>query len=427
MKKLMTVFLAAAIVFGIAGQSSATTLETSGELRARLWNLGNYLVDGKSAEFWDQRLRLNLNWPVSETVKVNVRADIMEGFWGDSLVTATTTPAVAATATTAAVPAKTTYAATANSRPPIAFDHVNVQFVWPGSPVAIQIGRQDASWGPGFFTKSDNRDRFKITAKFGDTIALYTYDKYIEVVQLHETDSLDDRTQHSAGVISKIGGFNVGLIGAAVLNGSNPNVNSTLYGVGAYAMGKVGPANLSFEIASYLAGKEDLTVGQDVDNSGLMAYLGVSLPAGPVTLGLEGAYAAGDDPGTKDKNEGVAKQDYQGPFWSVILFNNMDYQGYDKAGLMSTDNNFANAIAGKLSVAAAPAKGVSLYGAAVYATRDQVASGSKDMGVEFDVVATYAITPNISWLVGGGYLVAGDFYGDVNDPWGAVSAFTVKF
>jgi hypothetical protein len=64
--------------------------------------------------------------------------------------------------------------------------------VWPGSPVTIQIGRQDASWGTGLFVKSDNRDRFKVTAKFGDTIALYTYDKYIEVGGLHDTASLDD-------------------------------------------------------------------------------------------------------------------------------------------------------------------------------------------------------------------------------------------
>ncbi len=429
MKKLMTVFIAAAIVFGIAGQASATALETSGEYRARLWQLGDWVANDKNTEYWDMRLRLFLTWPVAENVKVNVRADVMEGFWGDSLVTATTTPAVAATATTAAVPEKTTYATTANSRPAISFDHVNMQFVWPGTPLAFQIGRQDASWGPGFFTKSDNRDRFKMTAKFGDTIALYTYDKFIEVGGLHDTASLDDRTQHSAGVISKIADFNVGLIFAAVLNGSNPNVNSTLYGGDVYAMGKVGPADLKVEVASYFAGEEDLTVGQDVENSGLMAYLGVSIPAGPVTLGLEGAYARGDDPTTKDKNEGLAKQDFQGPYWSVVLFHNMDQNPWDAAsGTFAGDTNFGNAISGKLSVSAAPMPGLSIYGAALYATRDKVAAGvDKAMGTEFDLVANYAITPNVSWLIGGGYLVAGDFYKDSNNPWGAVSAFTVKF
>jgi hypothetical protein len=414
MKKLMTIGLAAAMMFAMAVKASATALETSGEYRARLWNLGNYFVRGKSVEFWDQRLRLSLVWPVAEGVKVNVRADIMEGYWGDSLLSKDATGA---------------YVATANPRKPIDFDHVNLQFVWPGSPVTITVGRQDASWGTGLFVKADNRDRFKITAKFGETVLLYTYDKYIEIEALHDTASLDDRTQHSVGAMSKLGGWNVGLIAAAILNETDPNVDSLIAGPDVFAMGKLGPVDVKFE-ACYLTGKEDKTVGLDVDNQGLMAYVGVSMPAGPVTLGFEGAYAAGDDLTTTDKNEGVAKQDYQGSFWSVILFHNMENESYDhKGSSYSKDTNFYNAIAGKFSVSAAPAPGLSLYGAVVMATRDQKEAGNneKGLGTEVDLVATYAITPNVSWTVGGGYLMAGDFYGDVDDPWGVKSQFLVKF
>ena len=37
MKKLMTIGLAAAMMFAMAGKASATALETSGEFRARYW------------------------------------------------------------------------------------------------------------------------------------------------------------------------------------------------------------------------------------------------------------------------------------------------------------------------------------------------------------------------------------------------------
>ena len=54
MKKMMTIGLAAAMMFATAGQASATALETSGEYRARYWMLGNYVASRRrTPEFWD--------------------------------------------------------------------------------------------------------------------------------------------------------------------------------------------------------------------------------------------------------------------------------------------------------------------------------------------------------------------------------------
>jgi len=427
MKKLTTIFLAAALVFAVAGQASATALETSGEFRARFWYLKNYVANEKSTEFWDQRLRLNLDWPIAEGVKLHARADLMEGLWGDNVLTETTPAAVAGQP----VPAKT-YAASPNSRPAVAWDQINLMFVVPSTPLTVTVGRQLAHWGAGVFVSQDNRDRFKVTAKFGDVTALYTYDKYTEIFALHDQASLDDRRQHSVGAIGKVAGFNLGLIYGMILDNTNPAVDVTLNAVDAYAMGKVGPADLKAEVA-YAFGKNDLTGGTDVDLTGLIAYLGASVPAGPVTVGAEFGYAAGDKTSSTTKNEAALKHDYQSPFWSVILFNNFDYDGFageSRSG--ATDTGLANAMAGKLSVTAAPVKGLTIYGAAVYATRDQVAKGAdKPMGTEIDLVATYAITETVNLTVGGGYLMAGDFYNngpkDIENPWGAVCAFTTKF
>ena len=98
------------------------------------------------------------------------------------------------------------------------------------------------------------------------------------------------------------------------------------------------------------------------------------------------------------------------------------------------DGGLANAWGVKPSVSAAlPLPGLTLYGALVYASRNEkqlnpqgnVKDGA--LGTEIDVVVNYAITPNVAWTVGGGYLVAGDYFGTMDDPWGLMSAFTVKF
>ena len=435
MKKLMTIGLAAAMMFAMAGKASATALETSGEFRARYWALGNYFESGKSAEFWDSRLRLTMVWPVAEGVKFTVRGDINEGFWGDSLETATTTAGV------------TTYGTTSNAnssptRPSIAWDQVNLSFAWPNTPITIVVGRQTTTWGPGLFVAQDNRDRFRIHAKFDATTVFYTYDKYVENVYLHETDSLDDRSQHTIGAVSTVAGWNVGGILAWVPNGSVQGVDSNYYIVDGYAMGKAGPVDIKTEFV-YGMGTDDFdsSAKQDIDVSGFGLYVGATMPAGPVTVGFEGAYVSGDDPKTTSKNEGKFKSDYQSPFWSIILFNNLDYNGYMGESKTATaalgtsaDDGMANAFGVKASVSTTLMPGLTLYGAALYASRleDQknaagVMTKADPLGTEIDVVGNYAITPNVSWTIGIGYLVAGDFFGNVDNPVGAMSAFTVKF
>jgi hypothetical protein len=422
MKKFTTIFLAGALVFAAAGQASAA-LETSGEFRARAWYLKNYVASDKSTEMWDQRLRLNLDWPIAEGVKVHARADLNEGMWGDTILDPPTT-----------VDGSIVASPKAAKNPAVAWDHMNLEFAVPQTPVAITVGRQNANWGTGNWVGVDNRDRFKITAKFGDTVALYTYDKYTEVFGLHDTLSLDDRRQHSVGVVSKLAGWNVGLIYGIVLDETNPTVDFMLNGFDGYAMGKIGPVTTNFEVA-YAVGTNDFAAAgvPDQDLSGMLVYGGVFMPVSALTLGFEGCYAAGDDP-TTTKNEGSLRTDYNSPFWSVILFNNFDYNGFQNESIAgATDTGLTNAWAGKVSVKWAPSPALSIYGAALYASRDQVKDGVDEaMGTEFDLTATYAITPNVSLTLGGGYLMAGDYYNtglakDIEDPWGAVCAFTTKF
>jgi len=452
MKKLMLIGMAAAVLLTFAGQAKATALETSGELRARGWWVDNYVVNGQSTEWFDQRLRLSMVWPVAEGVKVNVRADILEGFWGDNNQAFQTT----FNTTTNTVTSST---AGFGTRPPINFDHVNMQFKWPGTPLTFTVGRQDVSYATGMYAKADNRDRFKVVATFSPEMNfLFAYDKTKEFFNAEGINNLDDARAWSVAGFGTVQGWFWGVLALYALDdsaGGKGAGNVTRIGVDATTSGKAGPVDLKVDVA-FITGDNEITGKAKVDASGLMAYVSAAMPAGPVTVTLEGAYAAGDDPKTTDKNEGAARFDYQSSFWSIILYTNLDVPGYvgSSSGNQMTsdvanDYSVTNAIAGKATVAWSPMKGFTLMGSAVYsqalqdvavvtpakaatATTPAVPAkttiiASNPLGTEFDVVAVYNITDNVYFLGGFGYLVAGDFFGEVDNPMGVMGSLNVKF
>jgi hypothetical protein len=432
----MTVMLAAAIVCAVAASASATALETSGELRARAWYLKNYFATGKNTEFWDQRLRVNLVWPVAENVKVNVRADILEGFWGENQSAAKHTVSTSdlGVVTVAENPAQPWEA-----KQEIWFDQANMVFVWPNTPLTFTIGRQDVTWGTGFYAAADNRDRFKVVGKFDPVTIGFSFDKNQEVFLEHA--SKDDSRGYTLSASTTAGGFKVGALVAYVLDQTRTGtvVDKKYVAGDVFLMGKAGMVDLKAE-AAYLTGDSGLrnADGTKQELTGMGAYVGAFIPVGPATIGLEGAYVAGDDPTTKKAENGFSS-DYQGPFWSVIFYQNMDYPGMALDAQTSnpaTDLQVKNATAGKLSCVLSPMKGLTVIANALIASANEVAAGSKAMGEEVDLVLVYGITDNVSLTAGIGYGILGDYWkgklgakaGEKPDnPIGTVASFNVKF
>ncbi len=208
-----------------------------------------------------------------------------------------------------------------------------------------------------------------------------------------------------------------------------------------FAKGALGPAKLQAEFY-YGGGTLDRGALGDLDLGGLGGYAGLFLPVGPsVSIGLEGAYARGDDPKTTGRNEGVFSADYQGPYWSVIFYNNLDYSGYggdSQSSSTSLDFGVRNAVTGKFSAVYAPTKNLSITGAGLYAAADQTRDGvDAAMGWEFDAIAVYGITENVSLTLGVGYALLGDYWKSApiaggtgrkpDNPLGSVAAFTARF
>jgi hypothetical protein len=424
----------------MAVNAHAAALETGGELRVRAWSLDNYYKDGKGTEFWDQRFRLYLSWPVAQNVRLQVRADILEGMWGDN--TPVVSQIVIEDAATGEHSVTTSVSGTAAKRP-IDFDWANVQFVLPGTPLLLSLGRQDVGWGTGFWVQADNRDRFQVAAKLDPVVVVVAYDKFVEVFTDH--GSRDDQSGWAIAAVTDAADFKLGLIVAYMTDGSRtrfPAGDVSYLAGDFFAKGTLGPTRLQAEV-NYGGGTIDRNAALgDLDLGGLGAYAALFLPAGPaVTVGIEGAYVRGDDPTTPGKHEGFFSADYQGPYSSLVFYNTMDYNGYGAdAQTSNVDLDFGvrNAVSGKLSAVYAPTNSFSLTFAGLYAAADQTKPGvDKSMGWEFDVTAAYSVTGNVGFTVGVGYALLGDYWksapiaagsGRVPDnPLVCVAAFTTKF
>lgn len=427
------VLLAAAIICCGCARASAATLETGGEYRARAWSLDNYLRDKAVSEFWDQRLRLSLTWPVTETVSIQARADLLEGLWGDAL----TGPAPGPSAGPGAPPAPA---------PPlkqqVVFDQINLQFVWPGAPVRLTIGRQDVSWGTGYWVHADDRDRFQVAAKLDPVVLVFAYDKFTEVFTAH--DRFDDWRAWAIGAVTDAGGFKLGLLVAFMRDESRiafPLGDVRYLAANVFAKGALGPLDLKAE-ALYGGGALDRSDGSRLDLGGLGGYAGAFLTVGRMlTIGLEGAYARGDDPATAGTHEGFFAADYQGPYSSIIFYNNLDYAGY--AGDFQTsdparDTSVRNAVTGKLSAALAVSRSFSVAAACLYAAADRVPAGVDEaMGWEYDLLAAYRVNDSVSLTAGVGYARLGGYWRTApvaggtgrtpDNPLAAVVAVTSKF
>lgn len=375
------------ITFALAppAPAGAGALATSGELRVRTWQTESYFSDDQQVDFWDQRLRLSLDWDAGEAVRVHARADVLEGMWGDD-----------------------------SSRQAVDFEQLSAQFVWPRTPVRVTVGRQDVSWGTGYWVQEDNRDRLAVGLKLDPVKILVAYDKFVDVSQ--SPDMHGDSHAWAIGAITNAAGMEFGLLVANLRDRSRtrfPAGDLDYWSGGLYAVGRLGPVDTRAEVVSG-SGTIDRTNVADLDVSGLGAYASAAFALGTVRLTLEGAYAAGDKPETTDRNEGFFNADYQGPFWSLIFYNNFDITGFARDRQSSSpeaDFSVRNARAGKLSLAWAPARRISVTLSGLVAAVDRPAPGVDDaLGQEFDLLVVYGLTDQVTLTAGVGYAVLGDYW-----------------
>jgi hypothetical protein len=428
MKRFWLVLLSLGLIVAFSTSAMAVDVKFSGEYYAA----GMYLdktslrdgtaTDGPSTAFYFQRLRLNTQFVVSPGLTLTTRADVMERGWG-------------ANRTAPGTVLDTWSAGTRDENENIAFDLLYVTYV---SPIGMFTAGYQISdcWGTIFGNSSHPRGKITYLFKTGGLMLGLQTGKDVELsrsVNNPTGDADKDQSFHIAYGIYRWKTGEFGFLWKYIKNNQfrnafntplTPDAGVTWDGLVTtpYVKAKLGPVALEAQIY-YLYGKiawegNTAALGNppDVDLNQLSAYIDATVDLGMFYVGGSLAYISGDDPSTADEQEGGVLGG--GEDWNpcLIMFNNdLTYWAGRQGGYNGSSNGgvMTNAYFGQLRAGVRPIDKLDIMASVSYATADktpQAVWDSREYGYEIDLTATYKITNNLSYMLGGGYWIVGDYY-----------------
>lgn len=450
MKRFWLVLLSLGLIVAFSTQAMAVDVKFSGEFYAA----GMYVDKGDvvknttwtntSSAFYYQRLRLNTTFVVHPGLYLITRADIMERAWG----AARTNAYVATSATDPSPLLDTLSAGTAAENENIAWDLAYITYI---SPIGIFLaGYQiDNVWGTVFGDNSVPTGKIGYMFRGGPITAGIQTGKNVEnsLTAKNFNQNAVDRDSSFYTIYGIFGwkGGQAGILGKYIRNAVSRNAIGAFtpfplpwYETGAkadvfvvlpYVKAQLGPVALQAELI-YLYGKttwEGRTFDipaplggpkTDVDMRQLAVWVDAVGDFGKFYVGGTAAYVSGDDPGTADKAEGGTLTG--GLDWNpaLLLFNNdMTYwQGgqWGAGGVATTTAGpFVNGYFLQVRAGVRPVEKLDIMASLSWAHAEHNALAfdqSRDYGYEVDLTATYKITNNLSYMLGGAYLFTGDWF-----------------
>ncbi|MCF8054401.1 MAG: hypothetical protein K9K75_04190 [Deltaproteobacteria bacterium] len=430
MKKVTVLLLAAAFVIGFALTASAADVKLGGQYYVRGFVEDNHALgskdNAKTKSAIHQRLRVQPEVAIADGLKLVMRFDALEKTWGEKTWTGSSVD-------TASRPS--IGAAGAAEQQSIEFERAYADFN-TGIGKFI-VGYQNfIAWGTSFGDTHATRAGLKYVVPLNENlIALAAFEKSTkDVVFADRDDELFD-----LGAVYKLPNGEAGLLyqygrtaskrdyihptygvpagNVLTLNAFLPYYKGTFDNIyveaeGLYAMGKIA---MEPEVSP--------AVASDTTLSGFGLYGKVNVDLAPAYVGGVFAYITGDDITTKDKKEGgLATQLLYGQAWSpmVLMWNDqfMSASGAYSANGVTMNQFFDNAMLVYLYAGTKPMEKLDVKVAFAYALANQdVVAGqiSKNIGMEFDVVATYSIYSNLNYEVGLGYFMPGDFFKGITE------------
>jgi len=422
MKRFWLVLLTLGLVMAFSTSVFAADVKFTGSFYAAGMYLDSTTLRGNgqdkpSTAFYYQRMRIQAEFIATPALKLVTRFDAMERMWGGPRVAGGIDP--------------TSYE-TREENENIAFDYA---YIWYASKIGLwQVGiLSDNVWGTTFGNNDEPEGQIHWTLVKMPFIAGVKVVKLTDLSASTTTPApygaqadVDADKYLAYGIYNfkanKVAG-QVGLLGyyTRVAQTRIAGYKMDVYGLIPYAKANIGPVAIEAE-GHYQFGKsKDWESGiprDDVDISSWYAYVDALADFGMFYVGLTGAFVSGDDNPTDDKNKGNLDA---GRDWNplLILFNyDRTYWGGGLAGWDNTDANYAmtNALFGMVRAGVRPVKDLDIMMAVAYAeadkkaTRAGAATLNDEYGWEIDVTATYKITNNLSYMLGVGYLITGDYY-----------------
>jgi hypothetical protein len=449
-------------------KSSYTNISSVAAAVPTLSTVTSTVNSGNSTAFYYQRLRAQTEFIVSPGLKLTTRFDALERIWGGARSAATTNDS----------------AGTKTENENIAFDQAYIDYV---SPIGFfRIGYQpDSGWGTVF---GDSEINGAPVAKLLYAIPVGPVTFSAGMIKVNDksnsyalTTTATDRDYEKYSLTASYkakkdleGGLAFEYRRIA-LNKDAPSVDSPLiplysafvqnYALNPYAKAKFGPVAIEAE-AVYAWGQldwENNLVGVNtVKLENVSGYLNIMADFKMVYGGLTFAYASGDDPGSTDKLEGGLATGGKDFNPTLIMFNSdLTYwvgalPGYNytpnvpgqspwlqSAGAAlgqstistSTSNEMTNAWFFQGMVGVRPLAALDIKASVSYANADKKPAGvvNNSIGWEVDLSGTYKITNNLSYMLGAGYFITGDYFqgsndqADLNNTYILVNKLTLTF
>jgi hypothetical protein len=469
MKKFWLVLLSLGLVMAFSVSAFAVDVKVSGEYYAAGLYLNKTSVnDGHEGEdndrsnpstaFYFQRLRVGTDFIVSPCLKLVTRFDAMERIWGGQR-----SPGYGGSPDGFS-------AGTRAENENIAFDLAYIDYTAPVGQ--FRVGYQkESTWGTIFGNKGESTPtgQIRYDGTFGNfsviaMIAKMTDNSYSAITDEDQTDH--DSDSYRVGGIYRFNNDKVkGEAGVLLIYGRDAThkyEDSTghwghaymarTYTVNPYFKTAIGPVALQGEAMYAFGDAKDYEgiVNHHTDKKfdSLRVFLDAAANFGIFNVGGTFAYLSGDDPSTRDKIEGG---DTAGVDWNpcLIMFNN-DVVSYWVGGIEGHGDSviggsMSNAWFGQGRVGVKPMPQFDIVASLSYATADKKpdpydthghhAYANNGYGFEIDVVGTYKITNNLSYMLGAGYLFTGDYYkgydwdadSKVNDDFILINKLTLTF
>jgi hypothetical protein len=447
MKRFWLVLLSLGLVLAFSASAFAVDVKFSGSFYAA----GMYLdkdtlvkYTGTSTAFYFQRLQLTAEFIAAPGVSLITTANVMKRAWGANR------SAPGTTLDTVGGDYFTGSAATRAENENIGFDYGYIKYASP-------IGLFEAGYMPDYAWGTIFHDEL---VPQGKLVYILPIDKWIfglEAVKVHDksytannstTISDSDMDRYYAFFVYRDKNFEGGLLYAYFQDATNripPFGLSSVYGfkskfnsVQPYVKATVGPVKIQAEVDYYfgdIVKFDDAPAGyQDQKLQSLAGWIDAVATFGPVYVGGTFAYSQGQGNDSSTLNEWAGG----GKDWSptLIMWNSdRNYWVGNINGNGTPTSKFkytmTNAFFYQVRAGLKPTDKADICVSAAFAQADtlnnlngstQQVFGSiidvdsrgsyvsKDYGTEIDVTATYKITNNLSYMLGFGYLITGDYF-----------------
>jgi len=426
MKRFWLVLLSLGLIMAFSASAFALDVKFSGSyyvagMYLNKVSLGDPGTPNENTAFYYQRLRVRTDFIVAPGLVLITRFDAMERAWK-------------APRSTPGTALDETYGLNSNSAGTRA-ENENIAFDWAYVQYQSPIGRfeagymADGAWGTVFGDTTFAHPRITYMSPslanfyiFATTVKLAD-NSYTAINGATTTDADNDKDVLAFWYLGK--GWNAGLLyGYFNIKSFRPSLNASMkfHVLMPYFYGKFGPVTLQAEV-DYGFGKyfayELPSVTPDKDLSSLAGWIDAQADFGPLYVGGTFAYSQGQDPNNTDKQQqllgggndwspALIMFNYERNYWAGYLSGNGATMGASTGG-----GAFMNAYLLQLRGGVKLSEKFTLGAAASWATADQKPTTtwiSKDYGYELDVTATYKITNNLSYMLGGGYLWTGDYF-----------------